>query len=587
MQTGADVVVTMDESTSIKEVCLSKLAQESDHPREQTLINIGRAFTVWRQLYAEAGARSDAHFAMMLLYFYKHAKENPLSVKLLSQSSAYERFCSPQSSQVQSAGLVQIQNKSCSLYRGLSNPEQSIEVTVELDQKEDDLVSEPEETAQCNDEDDISDEEDGRKSDLRSDDDWLPLTEDEAVEEEAVGPYMKQLCTDCGAFHYNKTNHICDLKSHIQRNHPLEDKDAERSVGVTDTSENVQKPDTEPVQQKVNRNLGRYASGRPLGRPKKISNVSMSVLEIEDPRTQHGISGADRNAYWVQNGNELCPPNRGVSNTSQHPGGIELTFEVDQTEDYASEPEALVQSDEDDFSEEEERGKKGHASSDDEWLPHTLTEEGTEELKRNSSSEEDSDDEEELDDEQKPSPSQKKRQLCTDCGSFYQSQNHISLSQEGENRAQDDEKSLQIGKTTRCQLALSNEFDTPVIVIINVIVNIIIANNIIANNIIIVNNNIIVNNKIIIVNNNIINSDRVCGSEERERAWSRRERERGGEKSGTQTLLSHFSLQLCAAGAQHTPEPCGRHRSTDTRPERRCKLSLPRSTSTEDSSTPR
>ncbi|XP_072297567.1 uncharacterized protein [Eucyclogobius newberryi] len=144
---------------------------------------------------------------------------------------------------------------------------------------------------------------------------------------------------------------------------------------------------------------------------------SESEIEMhEEPRRQDVISSADRSTYWSKR----------ISSPSYQPGSIEVTFELDDPEDYVSEPEVPAQSDEgeDDYSEEDEEGKKGDASSDEDWLPQTLTEEGTEELKINSSSE-DSGEEEELDDNRKPSPGQKKKQLCTECGAFYQSLNHI------------------------------------------------------------------------------------------------------------------------------------------------------------------
>uniref|UniRef100_A0A3B4AQN5 C2H2-type domain-containing protein n=1 Tax=Periophthalmus magnuspinnatus TaxID=409849 RepID=A0A3B4AQN5_9GOBI len=71
-----------------------------------------------------------------------------------------------------------------------------------------------------------------------------------------------------------------------------------------------------------------------------------------------------------------------------------------------------------------EGGDKGDQSSDEDWLPQTLTEEGSEEVRRNTSSEESSDDEE-LDDDQKPPREPKKKQLCTECGAFYCTPKHI------------------------------------------------------------------------------------------------------------------------------------------------------------------
>ncbi|KAJ0058787.1 hypothetical protein NL108_000505 [Boleophthalmus pectinirostris] len=145
---------------------------------------------------------------------------------------------------------------------------------------------------------------------------------------------------------------------------------------------------------------------------------SDSESEFEEPTRQHG-------AGWVQNGDKFT--HRIISNTSYLPGSIEVTFEPDQTEQNMSEPEAPAQSDgdEDDVSEEEEEGDKGNQSSDEDWLPQTLTEEGSEEVRRDSSSEEDFSEGEELNEDQKPTREPKKKELCTECGAFYCTQKHV------------------------------------------------------------------------------------------------------------------------------------------------------------------
>ncbi|XP_033838148.1 zinc finger protein 852-like isoform X2 [Periophthalmus magnuspinnatus] len=162
--------------------------------------------------------------------------------------------------------------------------------------------------------------------------------------------------------------------------------------------------------------------------PESESESEIEVEVHKEPTRRYEFSGAGRTFYWVQNGDEFYPQYRSISNSSYHPGSIEVTFEPDQTEDCVSEPEAPAQSDEDEdeeeVSEEEQEGDMGHRSSDEDWLPQTLTEEGSEEVRRNTSSEESSDDEE-LDDDQKPPREPKKKQLCTECGAFYCTPKHI------------------------------------------------------------------------------------------------------------------------------------------------------------------
>ncbi|XP_055007714.1 zinc finger protein 184-like isoform X2 [Boleophthalmus pectinirostris] len=150
---------------------------------------------------------------------------------------------------------------------------------------------------------------------------------------------------------------------------------------------------------------------------------SESESEIEVHKESTRQHGADRGIYWVQNGDEFSPQYRTISSTSHRPGSIE----PDQTEQNMSEPEAPAQSyeDEDDVSEEEEEGDKGNQSSDEDWLPQTLTEEGNEDMTRDTSSEDDSSEEAELDEDQKPTREPKKKQLCTECGAFYCTQKHV------------------------------------------------------------------------------------------------------------------------------------------------------------------
>ncbi|CAL9688704.1 unnamed protein product [Knipowitschia caucasica] len=136
-----------------------------------------------------------------------------------------------------------------------------------------------------------------------------------------------------------------------------------------------------------------------------------SELEVHNGQQwKDCVSDTDRSIYWVQNGNELRPQYRTTS--PHHTGRIEVTFEVDQTkEDY----------DEEDETSEEEGGKKDDASSDEDWLPLNLEE--TAEVRENIPSDEFSD--EELSDEELNEKMQKKKQLCTDCGTFYRTENHI------------------------------------------------------------------------------------------------------------------------------------------------------------------
>ncbi|CAL9688703.1 unnamed protein product [Knipowitschia caucasica] len=105
-----------------------------------------------------------------------------------------------------------------------------------------------------------------------------------------------------------------------------------------------------------------------------------------------------------------------------HTRSIEVTFELDQTK----EESPVKYYEDDEISEEEEDDDDDDASSDEDWVPQRKIEVETAEVKGNSSSDEFSDDEEEeLNDDQKGSYERKKRQLCTDCGSFYWTQNHI------------------------------------------------------------------------------------------------------------------------------------------------------------------
>uniref|UniRef100_A0A8C6U8Q1 C2H2-type domain-containing protein n=1 Tax=Neogobius melanostomus TaxID=47308 RepID=A0A8C6U8Q1_9GOBI len=122
----------------------------------------------------------------------------------------------------------------------------------------------------------------------------------------------------------------------------------------------------------------------------------------------------------VQNGVQTCPQFRSFSNVFQ-PGSIEVTLEPEQTEVQLSEPEEPAQNDEvSEFSEEEEGAVKRKSSSDEDWVPVTITEELIKEEIRNGSSEEDSGGDLERSDGDKTSSSGRKlKQLCTDCGALY------------------------------------------------------------------------------------------------------------------------------------------------------------------------
>lgn len=145
-------------------------------------------------------------------------------------------------------------------------------------------------------------------------------------------------------------------------------------------------------------------------------------VDEQQLRPQQPLQGFTDRTSWLQNGCKFHPQNRKNSNNQHQPGSIEVTLEPEPVEDHVKDSVASSQHNEDDDlsveEEEEEGGDKCDASSDEDWLPQTLTEEGDERMKKTSS-------DEDSDDSETTSHGPKIRQLCTECGSFHYSQNHI------------------------------------------------------------------------------------------------------------------------------------------------------------------
>lgn len=147
--------------------------------------------------------------------------------------------------------------------------------------------------------------------------------------------------------------------------------------------------------------------------PYVLDPESEPECEVEPQRQRLLQDTGTGRTYEAQNSN---PQHQQVS--------IEVTLEPEPAEDHVSEAEVPTQSDEEVDVSEDDDEEEGNASSDEDWVPQSLDEEGFENLK-STSSEEDSGNEE-LSDNERNLRVPKPKQLCTECGTFHYSQkNHI------------------------------------------------------------------------------------------------------------------------------------------------------------------